>query len=93
LRSAAPQLVDTLLNVQTAQAESQVVSFEGLPDPLSEQEIRVLKLVVEGKSNADIASKLVISLGTAKWHVHNVLQKLGVGNRAQAIVRARELGM
>jgi LuxR family maltose regulon positive regulatory protein len=64
-----------------------------LPDPLSEQEIRVLKLIVDGKSNAEIAAELVISVGTAKWHVHNILQKLGVGNRPQAIARARELGI
>jgi LuxR family maltose regulon positive regulatory protein len=64
-----------------------------LPDPLSEQEIRVLKLIVAGKSNQEIAEELVISPGTAKWHVHNILQKLGVDNRVQAIVRARELGI
>jgi LuxR family maltose regulon positive regulatory protein len=60
---------------------------------LSEQELRVLKLIVAGKSNAEIADELVISVGTAKWHVHNVLQKLGVGNRPQAIARARQLGI
>jgi LuxR family transcriptional regulator, maltose regulon positive regulatory protein len=60
--------------------------------PLSEQERRVLQLVVAGKSNREIAEKLVISAGTAKWHVHNILQKLGVSNRPQAIARARELG-
>jgi len=64
---------------------------EYLPDPLSEQEIRVLKLIVDGKSNTEIAADLVISVGTAKWHVHNILQKLGVNNRPQAIARAREL--
>jgi LuxR family maltose regulon positive regulatory protein len=63
-----------------------------LPDPLSEQEMRVLNLMIAGKSNAEIAAELVISVGTAKWHVHNVLQKLGVNNRPQAIARARELG-
>jgi LuxR family maltose regulon positive regulatory protein len=52
-----------------------------------------LNLMVVGKSNHEIAEELVISVGTAKWHVHNVLQKLGVDNRAQAIVRARELGI
>jgi LuxR family maltose regulon positive regulatory protein len=93
LRSVAPELVDVILNVRTVQAESRALSLDGLPDPLSEQEIRVLKRILEGKSNTDIASELVISVGTVKWHVHNVLQKLGVGNRAQAIVRARELGM
>jgi LuxR family maltose regulon positive regulatory protein len=50
-------------------------------------------LIVAGKSNQEIAEELVISAGTAKWHVHNILQKLGVSNRPQAIARARELGM
>jgi LuxR family maltose regulon positive regulatory protein len=63
-----------------------------LPEPLSEQELRVLRLIVAGKSNREIAEELVITVGTAKWHVHNVLQKLGVGSRPQAIARARELG-
>jgi LuxR family maltose regulon positive regulatory protein len=62
-------------------------------DPLSEQEIRVLKLIAAGKSNQEIAEELVISVGTAKWHVHNILQKLGVSNRAQAMAKTRELGI
>ncbi|GJQ53424.1 MAG: hypothetical protein HKUEN02_22710 [Anaerolineaceae bacterium] len=53
----------------------------------------MLRLVAAGKSNAQIAAELVISVGTAKWHVHNILQKLDVGTRAQAIARARELGI
>lgn len=92
-RPNAPEFVDSILSVKSALAESPSAPIEGLPDPLSEQEIRVLKLIVAGKSNAEIAAELVISVGTAKWHVHNVLQKLGVGNRPQAIVRARELGL
>jgi LuxR family maltose regulon positive regulatory protein len=64
-----------------------------LPEPLSEQEARVLTLIVAGKSNQEIADELVITVGTAKWHVHNVLQKLGVSNRPQAIARARTLGI
>jgi LuxR family maltose regulon positive regulatory protein len=93
VRHAAPELVDAILNGKPAQTESRSTLLEGLPYPLSEQEIRVLKLIVAGKSNAEIAAELVISVGTAKWHVHNVLQKLGAGNRPQAIARARELGI
>jgi LuxR family maltose regulon positive regulatory protein len=88
-RSVAPTFVDSIL-----EATRSADDFSAqLPDPLSEQEIRVLKLIVAGKSNQEIAEELVISPGTAKWHVHNILQKLGVENRAQAIVRARELGI
>lgn len=93
VRSAAPELVDTLLAVSTPESESYPTPLAVLPDPLSEQEIRVLLLIVAGKSNQEIAAELVISVGTAKWHVHNILQKLGVSNRPQAIARARELGL
>lgn len=89
-RTAAPQLVERLLA-----ALAPAVARTTLPnaDALSEQELRVLRLMVAGHSNQEIAVALVISVGTAKWHVHNILQKLGVGNRPKAIARARELGL
>jgi LuxR family maltose regulon positive regulatory protein len=89
-RQAAPELVDTILG--SLQAESGKSPLNQLPDSLTEQELRVLGLIVAGKTNREIAEELVISVGTAKWHVHNILQKLGVKNRSQAIARARELG-
>jgi LuxR family maltose regulon positive regulatory protein len=89
-RQAAPDLVDTIMD--GIQAESGKTPLDQLPEPLTEQELRVLGLIVAGKTNQEIADELVISVGTAKWHVHNILQKLGVGNRSQAIARARELG-
>lgn len=92
-RSGAPEFVESILPVKPSQAEPLSTPIERLPDPLSEQELRVLKLIVAGKSNAEIAAELVISAGTAKWHAHNIFQKLGVGNRSQAIARARELGI
>jgi LuxR family maltose regulon positive regulatory protein len=89
-RQAAPNFVDALLERQPAKS-SKSSPMDQLPDPLTNQELRVLALIVAGKSNQQIAEELVISLGTAKWHVHNILQKLDVKNRSQAIVRAREL--
>ncbi|MCP5098915.1 MAG: hypothetical protein GY943_25465, partial [Chloroflexi bacterium] len=62
-----------------------------LPEPLTEQELNILTLIVGGKTNQQIADELVITLGTVKWHVHNILQKLGVKNRTQATIRAQEL--
>jgi len=64
-----------------------------LPEPLTEQELNILTLIVGGKTNQQIADELVITLGTVKWHVHNILQKLGVRNRTQATIRAQELGL
>ena len=91
-RQAAPELVDAILSVQPAENDSVPSPLDQLPDPLSEQELRVLGLIVAGKTNREIAEELFISVGTAKWHVHNILQKLGVSNRSEASARARELG-
>jgi NarL family two-component system response regulator LiaR len=55
---------------------------------LTEREREVLGLMVEGLNNVDIAERLVISRATAKFHVSNILSKLNVTNRAEAIVLA-----
>jgi LuxR family transcriptional regulator, maltose regulon positive regulatory protein len=62
-----------------------------LPEPLSEREREVLALVVTGKTNVQVASELFVAPSTIKTHVKNVYKKLGVHNRPQAILRAREL--
>ena len=66
---------------------------EALAEPLSERELEVLRLVVAGLSNREIAVRLFISPGTAKSHIHNLSGKLGVRNRTEAAMRARELGL
>jgi LuxR family maltose regulon positive regulatory protein len=63
----------------------------GTPDPLSGREREVLSLLAAGASNQMIADRLVISLNTAKRHVKNIIAKLNVSNRTQAVARAREL--
>jgi LuxR family maltose regulon positive regulatory protein len=65
----------------------------GLVEPLSPREIEVLRLVTEGLSNREIAGKLYISPGTAKTHIHNLCGKLGVRNRTEAAMRAREMDL
>jgi LuxR family maltose regulon positive regulatory protein len=62
-----------------------------LVEPLSERELEELHLMAAGASNEQIAEQLVIALGTAKRHVSNILAKLAVSNRTQAVARAREL--
>jgi LuxR family maltose regulon positive regulatory protein len=92
-RPVAPHFVDDILKIAGPAEEGFSPVAAQLPEPLTDQEQRVLGLIVEGKTNREIAEELVITVGTAKWHVHNVLQKLDVNNRAQAIVRAHELGI
>lgn len=92
-RLCAPELVDALLGMSLPASGAPPAPLGQLPEPLSAQEARVLRLIAAGKSNQEIADELVISLGTAKWHVHNLLQKLGVTSRGQAMVQARELGL
>ncbi len=94
VREEAPKFVDRLLSKEETDAfYAHKSKLEGLPDPLTEQELVVLNLIVAGKTNQEIADELVISVGTTKWHVHNVYQKLDVSARPQAIARARELGL
>ncbi len=60
---------------------------------LTEREKVVLLLLVEGKSNTDIANSLFISVHTAKYYVSNLLAKLGTEDRVQAAVKAVRMGM
>jgi LuxR family maltose regulon positive regulatory protein len=62
-------------------------------EPLSERELEVLRLLASGTSNQEIADELSIALSTARKHVSNILGKLGVHNRTQAVSRARDLGL
>jgi DNA-binding NarL/FixJ family response regulator len=64
-----------------------------LLEPLSEREREVLVLVAQGASNRDIAEKLVITEGTVKNHVSNILAKLQAANRTQAANIARQQGL
>ncbi|HEY52473.1 MAG TPA: response regulator transcription factor [Caldilineae bacterium] len=64
-----------------------------LVEPLSAREFEVLALVAEGLSNREISERMFITPGTVKNHVSNVLAKLGVRDRTQAVLRAQELGL
>ena len=60
---------------------------------LTEREEEVLSLVAQGKGNREIARQLFVSLKTVRNHVSNILLKLQVADRAQAVIRARDAGM
>lgn len=64
-----------------------------LADPLSRRELDVLQMVSRGATNKEIAAQLFITEGTVKNHVTNILGKLGVRDRTQAALRAKELGL
>ena len=67
--------------------------MEQLVEPLSERELEILALIARGHSNKEIASQLFIAEGTVKNHVTHILGKLGVRDRTQAALKARELGL
>ena len=68
-------------------------SSEVLPEPLSEREVELLRLIASGLSNKEIAESLFITEGTVKNHITHILGKLNVRDRTQAALRAKELGL
>lgn len=79
-------------SIKGGSARSADASSE-LFEPLTGRELAVLYLMAAGASNQDIAAELVITQGTAKWYVSQILGKLCVQSRTQAVARARELGL
>lgn len=78
-RIYAPELVD-------------FVYEDDSENPLTERESQVLELVAEGKTTKEIAAELFLSAGTVRNYISTILDKLGVGNRIEAIQRFREKG-
>ena len=62
------------------------------PDPFTEREIEVLRLMTGGHSNREIAEALHVAEGTIKNHVSNILSKMGVRDRTRAVLKALEQG-
>ncbi len=79
----APEAIQALIQVESAAAarEEDVAKAFGL----TPREREVLALMMQGMSNPEIAEHLVVSRSTAKAHVSNILSKMGVSNRAEAI--------
>jgi len=74
-------------------AEPARPTLEQLPDPLSEREQEILRLLAKGANNRQIASQLFLAEGTVKNYISTILDKLAVQDRTQAALRARELGL
>ncbi len=75
----SPEAAEALVRANTQASEV---------EDLTEREHEVLKLMVDGMDNAEIAEKLVVSLSTVKYHISNILAKLGVENRVAAVTTA-----
>jgi two-component system nitrate/nitrite response regulator NarL len=83
----SPRMAGTLLRRVTAlAAERSHASAEGR---LTSRELQILRLIDEGFANKQIAIRLGIELPTVKNHVHNILEKLGVARRGEAVARLR----
>jgi DNA-binding NarL/FixJ family response regulator len=83
------------LETKSNSQNSEVTDHQETIDPytLTERELEVLQLIVEGCSNAVIAERLYITVGTVKTHVRNILNKLCADDRTQAAVRALRSGL
>jgi DNA-binding NarL/FixJ family response regulator len=94
---------DALLDVAVTRELIRHFVLEGGPQPVAEEqahlaslthrEAEVLRLVALGRSNAEIATALVIAESTAKTHVKRILAKIGARDRAHAVVRAYRGGL
>jgi DNA-binding NarL/FixJ family response regulator len=76
-----------------ARLANQVSRPQLLVSSLSERELEVLRLVATGATNREIAATLYIAEGTVRNHLTNILDKLGVSDRTQAAVKAKEFGL
>jgi DNA-binding NarL/FixJ family response regulator len=91
--SVAAKVVAEFTRLTQTQAAPAPSKDAALLDTLSERELEILRLVASGASNKEIANTLFITEGTAKNHLTNILSKLGVRDRTQAALKAKELGL
>ncbi len=86
------KLLDTIDAEERQRQLSRRAAVSGrTADTLSEREVEILRLLAVGLSNRQLAEKLIISVGTAKTHVHNIFEKLDARTRTEAVARARDL--
>jgi DNA-binding NarL/FixJ family response regulator len=87
----APMVTQRLM-AGVARMQNHFTSLEQ-PDPLTERETEILRLLSGGYSNKELANSLKVAEGTVKNHVSNILSKLGVRDRTRAVLKALEMGI
>lgn len=88
--SVAAKVISEFTRVSSMVPSKQM---DSLVEPLSEREVEILACIASGASNKEIAHQLHIAEGTVKNHITHILGKLGVRDRTQAALKARELGL
>ena len=90
-RRALAMYATTLLQAFPSEVGAVPPGVPGLIEPLSQQELRVLRYLAAGLSNAEIGQELIVSTNTVKTHVKNIYRKLNVSTRGEARQVAHEL--
>ena len=94
LRTTHASLIAEILNLLSGRTPApRPQDAAPLQEPLSESELRVLRYLPTNLRGPEIAAELFVSLSTIRTHLRNVYAKLGVHSRADAVKRARELGL
>jgi LuxR family maltose regulon positive regulatory protein len=94
LHTSHASLISEILNLLSGHAPTARPSdATPLQEPLSESELRVLRYLPTNLRGREIAAELFVSLNTIRAHLRNIYAKLGVHSRAEAVSRARELGL
>jgi predicted ATPase/DNA-binding CsgD family transcriptional regulator len=88
-----PVLTENKVTHSTANNEAVLKPAQTLIEPLSERELEIMRFLANGLSNQEIADKLVLTIGTIKTHNNHIFSKMGVKNRTQAVLYARQLNL
>jgi DNA-binding NarL/FixJ family response regulator len=91
--AAAARLAAALARTPPAGAVAGMPAGASIDHPLTDREVAVLRLVAAGSTNREIAAELYVSEGTVKNHVSRILGRLGLRDRTQAAIYARDHGL
>jgi LuxR family maltose regulon positive regulatory protein len=90
---AAHHVLRRSAKTQTIQSEPQPAEVQQMAEPLSPQELKVLRLLVAGRTYAEMAQTLIVSVHTIKTQVSSIYRKLGVSRRAEAIASTHHVDL